>query len=29
MTTVQLYGKMALLPDRLKNEVSDFIDFVE
>ena len=28
MTTAQLYSKLEMLPDSLKSEVNDFIDFL-
>ena len=28
MTTASMYSKIALLPDEVKQEVSDFIDFM-
>lgn len=29
MTDIQLYTKISLLPDNLKKEVIDFVDFLE
>ncbi|MFT6867979.1 MAG: hypothetical protein ACJA08_002826 [Cyclobacteriaceae bacterium] len=29
MTSIEIYTKLSLLPDHLKNEVGDFVDFLK